>query len=323
MKKLNTGFIKLVTLLNDGHYHDGTTLGEILGITRGAIWKSIKKLQEYGIQMDSVKGKGYSLLEPLILLNQKTIKQNISHKKINLYFFETIDSTNEYLKHLPRKNQIKICMAEQQTQGKGRLRRQWHSPFGQNIYFSCAYPFNKDVTALAGLSLVVSLAVVKTLETYGLKHPLQVKWPNDIIYDHKKVSGNLIEIQAESHGICHVIIGIGINVNLMQDDDHAISQAWTSLRKMTGEYIDRNILSALLIENLFNYLALFEHHGLTYFIDEWNRADYLMNQDITLKYVDKKIHGKAKGINQLGHLRLKCHDGTLQAFSSGDTTIVK
>lgn len=327
MKKLTPSFTKLVDILNDGHYHDGTTLGDTLNITRSAVWKTIKKLESYGITVDPVKGKGYSLLEPLILLNQKVIKKSISHKKIDTYFFETIDSTNDYLKNylkkIPNSNNIKICISEQQTQGKGRLNRNWHSPFGQNIYLSCVYPFQKDVSELSGLSLVVSLAIVKTLELYSLPKALLVKWPNDIVYDNKKISGNLIEIQAESHGACHAIIGIGINVNMMQDENNSISQAWTSLRKITASYIDRNQLCISLIDNLITYLEQFVERGLSSFIDTWNATDSLINKEISLKNGNSKIYGKVTGINNVGHLVLQLQDGTSQTFSSGDTTVVK
>lgn len=323
MKKLTPSFLSLVHILNDGQYHDGTTLGALLNMTRSAVWKMIQKLIHYGVIVDSIKGKGYALLEPLILLNKKIIKQNITAKNIDLDILETVGSTNDYLKNKLSSKQIAICFAEQQTQGRGRMQRSWHSPFGQNIYFSFAYPFQKDVSELAGLSLVVSLAIIKTLETYGLSHPLQVKWPNDILYQGKKISGNLIEVQAESHGISHAIIGIGINVNMMPSNEVVIAQAWTSLRNILGDYIDRNQLCISLIDNLLHYIKQFEQVGLAAYIEEWRHSDYLYNKAITLIQANHKIHGKAMGIDQLGHLLLQLEDGSVKRFSSGDTTIMK
>jgi len=323
MKKLQSNFAKLIDILNDGNYHDGTTIGDTLNITRSAVWKTIKKLQSYGIKVDSIKGKGYSLLEPLTLLKKKIIKQGISHENIHIDVFETIESTNDYLKQIPQSQHVTICIAEQQTQGKGRLSRSWYSPFGQNIYLSCRYPFQKDVSELAGLSLVVSLAIVKTLENYSLPNAILVKWPNDIIYDNKKISGNLIEIQAESNGICHAMIGIGININMIEDENNAISQSWTSLRKIMACYIDRNQLCISLIDHLITYLEQFAESGLSSFIHAWNATDCLVNKEISLKSGNRKIVGKAMGINTIGHLILQLKDGTQQTFSSGDATIVK
>jgi BirA family biotin operon repressor/biotin-[acetyl-CoA-carboxylase] ligase len=323
IKKLNTHLVKVVNLLNEGGYHDGTTIGEKLHLTRSAVWKIIKKLQGYGIKIDSVKGKGYSLLEPLILLDFNKIKKNMPDAKVDMSIFENIDSTNEYLKSIKKSKSIKICLAEQQTQGKGRLNRDWHSPFGKNIYLSCHFPFQKDVSELSGLSLVTSLAVVNILKSYGIDEHLYVKWPNDILYAYKKLSGGLIEIQAETHGMSHTVIGIGLNVNMMDDDKQPILQAWTSMKKILHTYIDRNILCAQLITQLLHYLQQFNAQGLASFIHEWMRTDCLMNQLITVKNLNQKIEGTVIGINELGHLLLRLEDGEIRAFSSGDTSIVK
>lgn len=321
MKKSTFLFLKLISLLNDGYYHNGTMLGGALNITRSAVWKNIKKLENYGIVVHSVKGKGYTLLEPLLLLDQRKIQDNIFFKNIDINIFESVASTNDYLKSL-LKNKIKICLAEQQTEGKGRLQRHWYSPFAQNIYFSCSYPFQKDVGELAGLSLVVSLSIVKTLQNYKLAHPLLVKWPNDILYENKKLSGNLIEIQAESNGICYAIIGIGINVNMLNDKKHSISQPWTSLRQIMNNYVDRNELAIYLINNLMIYLKRFEQHGLVSFLDEWKSVDYLLNKEIHLKNNNKKIAGVSLGIDSRGQLIIKLKDRRVLTYSSGDTSII-
>ena len=320
MKKLTGTFIKLASILNDGHYHDGTEIGEALNMTPSAVWKAIKKLENYDIKVDSIKGKGYALLEPLILLNEKTIKKGLASKNVSLSIFESVNSTNDYLKtHLSKK--IHVCIAEKQTHGKGRLDRTWHSPFAQNISLSCAYPFQKDISELAGLSLVVSLSVAKSLQIYNYPSPLLIKWPNDLIYDNKKLAGSLIEIQAESNGLCHAIIGIGLNVNMLVDE--SISQPWTSLRKITANYIDRNQLCIILIDNLINDLAIFENNGLSAFLEEWKSVDYLSNKEIAIKNNGQKICGRYVGINKLGYMLLALEDGSIKGFSSGDSTILK
>lgn len=319
-KKLNPNFIKLVNMMRDGRYHDGNSMGETLKMTRSAIWKLIKKLETFDIRIDSVKGLGYALLEPLVLLEKNKIKAQLE-EEVEIDIYETIDSTNDYLKLVKNANSIKICLAEQQTGGKGRLSREWYSPFGQNIYLSCLYPFRKDISELAGLSLVTSLAVVKTLQSYGVLN-CRVKWPNDVVYDNKKLSGSLVEIQAESHGVSHAIIGIGLNVNLLNADGH-ISQGWTSIRKITGEYVDRNKLCARLINTLVAYLNRFDVHGFSLFSGEWEQADCLIDQTVMLKNTNTKIKGKVTGINEQGHLLLKLNNGSVRAFSSGDTSVMK
>ena len=115
MKKHHPGLNKLIAILNDGHYHDGTAIGEKLNITRSAVWKMIKKLEQYGIDIDSVKGKGYALREPLVLLDKKTIKKNIAHKNLEIDIFESLTSTNDYLKSCTANKMPRVCLAEQQT----------------------------------------------------------------------------------------------------------------------------------------------------------------------------------------------------------------
>ncbi len=319
-KKLNTNLSSVVALLNDGDYHDGTTMGDQLGITRSGVWKVIKKLENYGVKLDSIKGKGYAMLEPLILLDPKKIKKQL-YANIDLVCFESVSSTNDYFAIKPFSRAIKVCLAEQQTEGKGRMGRKWHSPFAQNIYLSCLYPFQKDISELAGLSLVTSLAIVDAINQHGVSGA-KVKWPNDIVYDNKKLSGTLIEVAAEAHGISYATIGIGINVNMVEDKKE-ISQSWTSLRKILNQYIDRNELCISLINNLLTYLQRFEAKGFEVFVNEWMQKDSLMKRAIALKVGNQTIEGKVVGINEQGHLLLKLKDGSTRAFSSGDTSIIK
>lgn len=322
MKKLNGNLVNIVNLLRDGQYHDGTSMGATLQMTRSAVWKTIKKLQDYGVQIDSVKGKGYALLTPLRLLERREITRQLSHPNMEINIFESIASTNDYLKSHKKCKGVICCFAEQQTHGKGRLGREWYSPFGKNIYMSCLYPFQKDISELAGLSLITSLAIVRTLNSYSSDDCFSVKWPNDVTYQGKKISGTLIEIQAESHGASHAIIGIGINVNML-GDNVSIAQPWTSLQLVTGKYIDRNELSARLINHLMSYLAAFASYGLVSFKDEWMKADCLTSKVIALQHGNNEVVGQVAGINEQGHLLLQLENGVMHAFSSGDTSVRK
>src|SRR4029079_10849977 len=135
----------------------------------------------------------------------------------------------------------------------------------------CLYPFQKDVSELAGFSLLTSFAVIKTLQEMGVNERLFVKWSNDIVYDSRKLAGNLIEVQAETHAACQAIIGIGLNVNMLHDQDNNISQHWASVHQILYRYIDRNDLCIRLINHLMTYLKIFETNGFEMFIDEWNK----------------------------------------------------
>lgn len=310
--------------MNDEQFHDGTSIGVQLDITRAAVWKMLKKLQSYGVALESVKGRGYRLKKPIFLLNNKKIKANCNHKKIQVEVFEKLPSTNAYLKNNSDQNlqNIKVCIAETQTQGKGRLNRSWHSPFGENIYFSMSYSFQKDLSELPGLSLVIALAACKAIDVIIPRdeNPLLIKWPNDILIDQQKLAGILIEAQAESNGFCRIVVGIGINVNMEQVDEEFI-QPWTSLLQVTSKYHDRNPLCAALIDAIVVYLKQFSTHGLASFRNEWEKRDFLCNRVVTLASSNIKNKGICMGINENGCLLLKHEDGTIHAYSAGDTTL--
>ena len=324
MKKMNVNFEKVVSILNDCEFHDGTSLGKQLKITRTAIWKIVKKLTGYHIPIQSIKKKGYALSEPLLLLDKQKIKQQLDNRSIIIDLFEQIGSTNDYLQTFCSNNEPRICLAEMQTEGKGRFHREWYSPFGKNIYLSLLYPFNKDISELAGLSLVVGLAVCKAIEeAYYLPEPVLVKWPNDIICSDKKLAGTLIELKAETHGFSHAVIGIGLNVNMDRDKQRKIHQAWTSIKILNEKNNDRNILCIKLINQLFSYIKKFSERGLASFIEEWNSRDYLLHKTICLKSNTQEFRGEAIGVNGQGHLLLKLKDGSQRSFSQGDTTLAK
>jgi BirA family biotin operon repressor/biotin-[acetyl-CoA-carboxylase] ligase len=320
MKKLSKVLVDIVKSLKNNHGCDGNSLGESLQITRAAIWKNIKKLQNYGIKITAIKGAGYTLHEDLTLLDEDKIKKAFSNLQIEI--FEEIGSTNEYLKRFIGQNKNYVCLAEYQSKGKGRLNRVWFSPFGKNIYCSILRVFNKDVADLMGLSIVVSLAIVKTLQPY-LPEKLMIKWPNDIIYNKAKISGELIEIQAEANGLAYVIIGSGININMRQDTKVKIEQAWTSLSEITGNTYDRNEICINLIKNILDYMQRLEQSSFAEFIKEWKVYDYLYGKKISVKNFDNIVHGTAKGVNNMGSLILELEDGSNKALSSGDTSILK
>lgn len=325
MKKSSSSLEKIIELLNDGEYHDGTSIGNKLGITRAAVWKNIKRMESYGVSIESVKGKGYLMKEPLICLNKRKICLGLQHNKIKLEIIEKVNSTNDHIKsHATGKDKFRICIAETQTHGKGRLNRKWYSPFGKNIHISFLLPFQGDISELSGLSLVVALAVCNAIEEiYSLGNRLTIKWPNDILIDSSKIAGILIETQGESNGFCNVIIGVGINVNMTEVNKKEISQDWISLQSITGHYQDRNKICISVINSMLEYFNRFVKFGLEIFADEWNTKDYLLKKPIKIKSGGTDYSGQGSGINSFGHLTVELNNGNMKTFSSGDTTLCK
>jgi BirA family biotin operon repressor/biotin-[acetyl-CoA-carboxylase] ligase len=323
MKKQNSNLIKIVKILSDMDYHDGDSIGEMLGITRTAVWKYIQKLDNYGIEISSVKSKGYALKEPLTLLDEHNIASNVHNKNIRLEVFETINSTNNYLRDSLYRAHNKIALSEHQSHGKGRMDRKWHAPFGQNIYLSYCYCFKKDLSELAGLSMVVCIALIEELQKIIGEERLMAKWPNDVLLRGQKLVGILIEVQAEANGLCYATIGIGINVNMAKAEGIHIPQPWIALKEATGKNLDRNLLSASVINRLNDYLNYFQQEGIEPFLDKWDKVDILRDQEVILLSGEEEIEGVAKGINSQGNLLIEIKEGVVRSFSSGDTSIKK
>ncbi|MDX2165147.1 MAG: biotin--[acetyl-CoA-carboxylase] ligase [Gammaproteobacteria bacterium] len=224
---------------------------------------------------------------------------------VPLEIFQTLDSTNDYLLHYARYD-TQICLAETQTAGRGREDRAWYSPLAENIYFSLRIPLKK----FTGLSIITSLAVIKTLKQFAPEAKFFAKWPNDIIYNNKKLAGCLIEIQHNTHAI----IGIGLNVNMQHN-------LWASLKDITHADMDRNEVCTVLIRTLADYIQEFEQKPFENFIPEWNSVDYLAGKNITIQ--NKK--GIMNGINKNGNLILELESGKIQEIFSGEasTSLIK
>jgi len=186
-----------------------------------------------------------------IKLDANIISKNLPQDFV-LKIFEKINSTNDYLiSHLSDK--ISICLAEEQTKGRGRLGKPWISPAYQNIYLSIACLFEKDYAKISDLSLMMAKSIIQALKIYGIQESLEIKLPNDILYQKQKLAGILIETKPFKNKLI-AIIGIGLNVNMKKDKKLNIDQPWTSLIEMRHQEHNRNQLVIKIIEQIFKKL---------------------------------------------------------------------
>ncbi|MCP4272905.1 MAG: biotin--[acetyl-CoA-carboxylase] ligase [Gammaproteobacteria bacterium] len=259
-------------------------------------------------------------IEPLNEQAILNLMDDINKCTIELELHQQLDSTNAYLMQQPVSKKTRICLAESQTDGRGRYGKNWYSPAKSNIYLSISHCMKKPISELSGLSLVIGLSLSRTLQAY-CHDKIAVKWPNDLMVDNRKLSGILLELKKHSDGLCQVIIGIGINVSMSETAVNTISQPWTSLSQChpIGP-LSRNIIVANLLKEIIDNLTLFENSGFKQFSHQWNNLDIWYKKEVELLMGKDIVAGIHKGVDLNGALLLECDD-KITAFSSGQVSL--
>ena len=311
--------LTLLKLLKDGRFHSGEALGAALGVSRSAVWKQLQHLEaELGLSIHKVRGRGYQLSTSLVLLDPSEILRASSCEWLALVY-DSIDSTNAEALRLIERGQAApfLVLAERQTAGRGRRGRKWVSPFAENVYYSLVLRIEGGMRQLEGLSLVVGLAVMQTLRELSIPG-VGLKWPNDVLVGQKKIAGILLELVGDPADVCHVVLGVGINVNMQATDE--VDQQWTSMRLESGKVFDRNHLVASLGATLQRYLALHQTGGFLAIQAEWEQNHLWQGRDVSLIAGVNKIDGQVVGIDSQGALRLRVA-GVEKVFSGGELSL--
>ncbi|OEE64765.1 biotin--[acetyl-CoA-carboxylase] synthetase [Enterovibrio norvegicus FF-33] len=301
----HTPRLALIKILADGQFHSGEKLGQELGMSRAAISKHIKVLQQWGLDVFRVQGKGYCLPSALDLLEEQPLRAKLNTTDFSL--IPVIGSTNQYL--LDRVGQLAsgtACLAEYQQTGRGRRGRTWFSPFGANLYLSMYWRLDAGMAAAMGLSLVVGVSMAETLAQLGAEN-VKVKWPNDLYWNDRKLAGILVEMTGQAGEAAHLVIGMGLNV-AMPDTD-AVDQDWANLKDTCHTLPDKNKLAAALINGVTDALKQYEETGMTGFVERWDRYDNFNGRAVKLLLGERVVKGIARGINEQGALLLETEAG--------------
>ncbi|MBV4452989.1 MULTISPECIES: bifunctional biotin--[acetyl-CoA-carboxylase] ligase/biotin operon repressor BirA [Pseudomonas] len=312
--------LTLLKLLKDGRFHSGEALGAALGVSRSAVWKQLQHLEaELNLPIHKVRGKGYQLASPLVFLNAENIALNAPSLEWPIHISDSIDSTNTEGLRLADSGCPApfLVLAEQQTAGRGRRGRKWVSPYAQNVYYSLVLRIESGLRQLEGLSLVVGLAVMRALRESGVQGAA-LKWPNDVLVGQKKIAGILLELVGDPADICHVVIGIGINVNMRRADE--VDQQWTSVQLETGSPVDRNGLVAQLSMQLQGYLDRHKAGGFVSLQEEWEQNHAWQGRAVSLIAGVNQVDGVVLGVDHQGALRLSV-DGVEKIYSGGELTL--
>lgn len=281
-----------------------------------------------GLQLKSVKGKGYKIPENFELLDADQISNDLnqqSEDQLNgLYIYKSVDSTNKAANQLIEAQADiasgAVILSEYQTMGRGRRGKNWVSPFAANLYLSMVWDFDQGASALQGLSLAIGVAVSRALKQLQVEG-VQLKWPNDIYINNKKLGGILLEMVGDPAGQCTVIIGIGINHRMPEQSGEAIDQQWTDLAAVTSEAVSRNKLAAYIINHCFDILSDYQQKGFTRYQEEWQAIDAFQGAQAVVSTVNQSTVGMPVGVDEFGALKMKLANGEVKTFIGGELSL--
>jgi BirA family biotin operon repressor/biotin-[acetyl-CoA-carboxylase] ligase len=320
----------LLELIANGQLHSGEALAAALGVSRAAVWKGVERLRAQGIPVLARARSGYQLAAPVELLAEHRIRAALgapsarSLRRLELLF--QVDSTNSRLAAVPPPPYgcADVCLSELQSAGRGRRGRRWLAPFGTGITMSAAWSFREAHRDLPALSLGVGVAVARALTRAG-GAGVRLKWPNDIWYEDRKLGGILIELRAEAGGPAHVVIGVGVNVEMpaqmrrqLEADTHCATVA--AVAELCREPPSRNQVAGLILDELLGTLVQFEREGFAPLRDAWSALDALQGRATRVIAGERALTGTARGVDVDGALLVEI-DGRMQKFVSGEVSL--
>lgn len=306
----------------------GSKLARALALSRVAVWQHMEKLREQGFEFEAVRAKGYRLSKQPAGLNALLIEAQLAPRKPTAGFlcYETIDSTNdEAVRQLASGRAAPfVVAAREQTRGRGRFGRTWHSGNNGNLYLTFAFRPQLPPERMQTFTLWMGVSLCDFVASYTSLSP-GLKWPNDILFGDRKAGGMLTEARIDADQIRDLVFGLGLNVS-----DHAnafppdVARRAVSLASHSKDKLDLNKFAASVIGHVLDAYELFV--GGKYrdtFADLWNRFDYLRGKTVTLHHGNQHVHGTVSGIDEEGSLIVRTDRGKTERFRAGEVTMSK
>ncbi len=320
--------LKILDLLQkqNGSYLSGEELSRQLSISRAAVWKNIKALREEGYQIEAVTNRGYRLNKEQDMFSefelQKQLKRYPETADCPLHFFDTVSSTNRAAKALAEEGTgITVVAAKEQTQGRGRKNRDFFSPNG-GIYLSAIFYPHLYVEDSMYLTMSAAVAAVRAVEEYcGVK--AGIKWPNDLVYQGKKLCGILMEtsVEAETGRIQSAVIGLGMNVNT----DHfpeELEPLVTSLKQVTQKTWSRTQLLSRILVWLMRLVPLCETEtGRQEIGQAYRELSVLLGKTVTVLEKGERFEARILDIQKDGRLVLEDQEGKQRLCGAGEVSV--
>lgn len=314
----------LLRMLEDGKFHSGAVLARRLGVSRTSVHNALRGVDDFGLSLYSVRGRGYCLSNPLQWLDMACIQRHLVEQgcQFSIEIIDSAPSSNTLL--LQRASQGvasgTVLAVEWQSSGRGRLGRPWHSGLGNALTFSLLWRFELGLSALSGLSLAAGVALIRALRAFGMVNT-QLKWPNDVLGEEGKLAGILIEAQGDMLGPSAVVIGIGLNLDMPQHLLSHMDQSVTSLKNMAATVPERNLLLAKILYELQEILREFSDSGFAALRTEWERYHAWQNQNVRMLLPDgSDAVGIARGVTEMGALIVETAQG-LKTFNAGEASL--
>jgi BirA family biotin operon repressor/biotin-[acetyl-CoA-carboxylase] ligase len=300
----------------------GQYLAEIIGCSRTAVWKHIEELRKDGFELEAVRKKGYRIVSTPEAVSDDEIRLGLQTKFIgqNILYQESVPSTQKIAHRLANENATEgtVVIAEEQISGKGRMGREWHSPKYTGIWMSLILRPNISLANAPQLTLLAAVSVVQAIEEIAGLRP-EIKWPNDLLLNGKKLTGILTELHAEADRIHSIIIGIGINVNQQLSDFPAeLHPIATSLAIEKGEKISRSALIRSIFKHFENLYLQYLEEGFSPIKLLWESYAISIGKQIKARTLNEVIEGIALGITDDGVLQIQDHNGKIHQVYSAD-----
>jgi BirA family biotin operon repressor/biotin-[acetyl-CoA-carboxylase] ligase len=305
-----------------GSFVSGEEISLALGVSRTAVWKHIGQLRELGYTIEAAPSRGYRLASTPDTLIPLELRAGLETRIVgrDLVYFEETDSTNLRAHELGEKGAVEgtVVVADRQTAGKGRMGRHWASPGGVNLYASVLLRPNILPIEAPRLTFLSALATARAVEEIG-GIPATVKWPNDVLLGGKKVAGLLNEMSAETEGIHFVILGIGVNLNMRQEQFPAeLRYPATSVVLETGKPVSRAAFARALFRHLDDLYELYREKGSAPIIRAWEALFEFLGQEVEVDSQDRILRGRVEGLDDDGALILQLESGARERILAGD-----